>query len=118
MTDHVILPPDQILTGLTVAQLENLITDVVRRVVREEMRLQTNEPASGQLLPESFLATFGVWEDVRPPEVIASEIYESRTLADLELARGLQIQCDLERALKPGHSFIRQMPPQAKQTRF
>lgn len=84
MTDHVILPPDQILTGLTVAQLENLITDVVRRVVREEMRLQTNEPASGQLLPESFLATFGVWEDVRPPEVIASEIYESRTLGEAD----------------------------------
>ncbi len=76
---------NQFVTSLTVADLENIIADVVRRVLRDEMRFVPVSGENGKRLPEAFLATFGAWEDSRPAETIVSEIYESRTVSTLDV---------------------------------
>jgi hypothetical protein len=86
MTHHMLSAPDQPISALTIADLEAIIAEVVRRVLREEMRRAAGLPANGQSLSEAFLATFGAWEDPRPAEAIVSEIYESRTVATSEVS--------------------------------
>ncbi len=86
MTHHLLSTPNQPISTLTIADLEAIIAEVVRRVLREEMRRAADLPANGQSLSEAFLATFGTWEDPRPAEVIVSEIYGSRTAATSEIS--------------------------------
>lgn len=69
--------PDQPISTLTVAELETLITEIVRRVLREEMLQSVRE--NGRTMSEEFLATFGAWEDDRSADEIVAEIYASRT---------------------------------------
>ncbi len=68
---------NQPISTLTVAELETLITEIVRRVLREEFR-QAVASKNGDMLPEEFLATFGAWEDDRSIDDIVAEIYASR----------------------------------------
>ena len=75
--------PDQPISTLTVSELEALITQIVRRVLREEMR-QAAASENGGTLPEEFLATFGAWEDDRSTDEIVAEIYASRTVSTTE----------------------------------
>jgi hypothetical protein len=86
MTHHMMSAPDQPISALTIADLEAMIAEVVRRVLREEMRRAAGLPENGQSLSEAFLATFGAWEDPRPADVIVSEIYESRTATNSEVS--------------------------------
>jgi hypothetical protein len=64
---------------LTIAELELLVTDIVRRVIREEIHAESPK-TNGKSLPPEFLATFGAWEDARSAEEIITDIYTSRTL--------------------------------------
>ena len=74
---------NQPISTLTVAELETLITEIVRRVLREEFR-QAAASKNGDMLPEEFLATFGAWEDDRSIDDIVAEIYASRTVSAVE----------------------------------
>jgi len=69
--------PNQPISTLTVAELEALITEIVRRVLREEMHQPARE--NGRTMSEELLATFGAWEDDRSADEIVAEIYASRT---------------------------------------
>ena len=69
--------PNQPISTLTVAELETLITEIVRRVLREEIRGAI--PNNGETMSEEFLDTFGTWEDDRAADEIVAEIYASRT---------------------------------------
>ncbi len=68
---------------LTVAELEALLTKVVRQVIKEEMmnlptlQLQPQEISKEHSL-EKFMETFGAWEDDRTDEEIIKEIYDVR----------------------------------------
>ncbi len=73
--------PNQPISTLTVAELEALITEIVRRVLREEIRQAA--PDNGRTIPEEFLATFGAWEDDRSSDEIVADIYTSRTTSML-----------------------------------
>ena len=79
MTHHMLTTPNQPISTLTIADLEAIIAEVVRRVLREEMERAAGLSAHGPALSEALLATFGTWEDPKPATVIASEIYTSRT---------------------------------------
>lgn len=76
---------NQPINKLTVAELEMLITDIVRRVVREEI-FRVPPRANGGTLSTAFLATFGAWEDDRAVDDIVNDVYESRTLSTTELS--------------------------------
>ena len=76
--------PDQPISTLTVAELEALITEIVRRVLREEIRQAP--PQNGGTMPEAFLATFGAWEDDRSTDEIVAEIYASRTVSTTDVS--------------------------------
>jgi hypothetical protein len=86
MTTHTLPPPDRPVSQLTIADLEALIAEIVRRVLREEIQRATELPHNGHSLSEALLATFGTWEDSRPVETIISEIYESRTVSTGEVS--------------------------------
>jgi len=86
MMNNPLTTPNQPVSELSIADLEIIIADVVRRVLREEMRPAVAVPANGESLPEAFAATFGAWEDSRPVEAIVTEIYESRTVSTSELS--------------------------------
>lgn len=86
MIDETLFAREQPISALTVADLETIIAEIVRRVLREEMRRAAGPSANGKTLPELFLATFGAWEDARPAEAIAAEIYESRTVSTPEVS--------------------------------
>jgi len=75
---------DTPISTLTVAELKSLVADTVRRVIREEMHLETSK-TNGENLPPDFLATFGVWEDNRSADEIVADIYANRTLAATDL---------------------------------
>jgi hypothetical protein len=66
---------NQSVSSLTVAELDSIISDIVRRVVREELH-QSPAPKS-----DALLETFGSWIDTRTPEEIVTEIYDSRSLS-------------------------------------
>lgn len=72
---------------LTVADLEALLTKVVRQVIKEEMvnfssqQLQS-EKTSKEHPIEKFMETFGAWEDDRTDEEIIKDIYDSRSFSN------------------------------------
>ncbi|NEP45785.1 MAG: hypothetical protein F6K35_43905 [Okeania sp. SIO2H7] len=66
------------INSLTVAELENLIFKIVRRVIKQEM----SNFKSTKTPPQEFLDTFGSWEDSRTAEEIIEDIYASRTFSD------------------------------------
>jgi hypothetical protein len=77
------LDPNQPISILTVANLEELLTKVVHKVIRQEL----NSLKHQQIKPEksvldhpleNFIETFGAWEDDRTTEEIIKDIYESR----------------------------------------
>lgn len=84
-------PPDanQPVSVLTVADLEVLLTKIVRQVIKEEMinlptqQVQPKETAAEHKL-EKFMEKFGAWEDDRTDEEIIKEIYESRSFSNSE----------------------------------
>lgn len=73
---------------LTVGDLEELLTKIVRRVIKEEMmslpikKLQNKETLIEHPL-EKFIETFGAWEDDRTDEEIIKDIYDSRSVSEL-----------------------------------
>ncbi len=77
--------PNKPISALTVTELENLIAEIVRRVLREEFRSKVIQD-NGRAMPKEFLATFGAWEDERSTEQIISEIYDSRNVSTLKAA--------------------------------
>jgi hypothetical protein len=77
----------QLVSDLTVADLEATIVKIVQKIVRQEIigiqreslpseTAQTNHP------PLEFLTTFGSWEDDRTAEKIVEDIYANRTLPE------------------------------------
>jgi hypothetical protein len=77
---------NQPISALTIAELESLITQIVRRVLREEIRRTSAVPGNGDAVPSPLLATFGAWEDERSADEIIAEIYKSRTVSAKEVA--------------------------------
>ncbi|MFB2921798.1 MULTISPECIES: hypothetical protein [Aerosakkonema] len=69
---------------LTIAELEALLTKVVRQVIKEEMmNLSTqqlqSEKTSKEPSLDNFMETFDAWEDDRTDEEIIKDIYDSRS---------------------------------------
>jgi len=81
MTKGTPFTPDQPISALTIGDLETLVAEVVRRILRQEMSRAVGLPSNGEGLPKALLATFGSWEDVRSAESIVTEIYEGRTVS-------------------------------------
>lgn len=75
--------PDRPISSLTVSDLELLISDTVRRVLREEIG-QPSKHDKHVRLPEAFLSTFGAWEDDRTAEDLIAEVYATRTTCNGE----------------------------------
>ncbi len=90
-------PPisEQPVNNLTPADLERLITQIVKKVIKQETHKQqidlTVMPESETLLTQTphvaqatqdLLNTFGSWEDTRNAEEIIDDIYISRTLSE------------------------------------
>ena len=75
--------PNQPIGSLTVSELEALITETVRRVLREE--IHGTIPSNGEAISEEFLATFGTSEDDRPTDEIVAEIYAGRTASTADV---------------------------------
>ena len=71
---------DQPIGTLTVAELDALVTQIVRRVLREEPPTPDRSD-NPEALPDDFLATFGAWEDDHSVDEIVADIYASRTVA-------------------------------------
>ena len=69
------IEPNRRVGELTVADLEVLITQIVRKAIAQE-KGETPAP-----VPEALLATFGAWQDERSAEEIIAEIYASRTVS-------------------------------------
>ena len=69
------IEPDRHVSDLTVADLEILITQIVRKALAQEKAKPPVPP------PEALLATFGSWQDERNAEEIIQDIYASRTIA-------------------------------------
>lgn len=84
-------PPDanQPVSVLTVADLETLLTKIVRQVIKEEMinlptqQVQPQATVTEHKL-EKFMEKFGAWEDDRTDEEIIKEIYDSRSFSNSE----------------------------------
>ena len=74
---------NQPISILTVADLEALLTKVLRKVIKEEMiklpsqQVQPKETAT-EHPPEKFMEDFGAWEDDRTTEEIIKDIYDRR----------------------------------------
>ena len=77
--------PDQPVGALSVAQFDSLVTEIVRRVLREETHATAAPAENGSAIPQELLATFGAWEDERPTDEIVAEIYSSRTRSTSEV---------------------------------
>ncbi|AKG21645.1 hypothetical protein [Calothrix sp. 336/3] len=79
---------EQPLNNLTPADLEILITQIVKKVIKQETQKQqiniTISPDSYTLPTPSqdLLNTFGSWEDNRNAEEIIDDIYASRTVGE------------------------------------
>ena len=78
--------PTQPISSLTVADLEILIAETVRRVLHEEGQLASAGIGHDKPLRDEFLATFGSWEDPRSADDIIAEIYDSRTVSVAEVS--------------------------------
>ncbi|MFB2894240.1 hypothetical protein ACE1CI_15120 [Aerosakkonemataceae cyanobacterium BLCC-F50] len=80
---------NQPVSVLTVADLEALLTKVVRKVIKEEMinlptqQVQPKTTATEHHL-EKFMEKFGAWEDDRTDDEIIQEIYDSRSFSNSE----------------------------------
>jgi hypothetical protein len=77
--------PNQPVSDMTVAELDALITDIVRRVLREE----THAPRAGRrddALPAELLATFGAWDDERSLAAVVADIYANRTITERDVS--------------------------------
>ena len=80
------LSPDQPIQTLTVSELDDLIQRIVRNVIEEEYPTPTkNRAGAVKLLEGKLIKTFGTWADPRSPEIIISEIYNSRTVSSREI---------------------------------
>jgi hypothetical protein len=71
------LNSDESINGISMADLEALIIEMVEKVLKKEdsMIFQSQHP------PKAFLDTFGSWEDTRTVEEIVDDIYSSRTIS-------------------------------------
>ncbi len=73
---------------VTIADLEALLTKIVRQVIKEEMRslpiqqVQLQETTEHPF--EKFMEIFGAWEDDRTDEKIIQDIYENRSISYIE----------------------------------
>jgi hypothetical protein len=80
---------NQPVSVLTVADLEVLLTKIVRQVIKEEMinlptqQIEPQATATEHKL-EKFMEKFGAWEDDRTDEEIIKEIYDSRSFSSSE----------------------------------
>ena len=63
---------EQTIGNLTRTQLEEIIKDITRKTIEQEIINVKNNKS------EALEATFGSWEDERTEEKIIKEIYESR----------------------------------------
>lgn len=77
------LNPNQPINILTVTDLEALITEVVQKVIRQELFNLKHPQVEPEKSPaehplETFIEEFGAWEDERTTEEIIKDIYESR----------------------------------------
>ena len=72
-----------LLSFLSLSDLETIIQAIVRRILRTELQQLQAKP-SQPTQEEALLATFGSWEDERPVETIIDEIYATRTHPPLE----------------------------------
>jgi len=86
MTDSALFSPNQPISALTISDLEKLITEVVRQVLREEMLRAAETAAKREARWEALLSIFGSWEDPRSPQEIAADIYTSRTVSTREIS--------------------------------
>jgi len=74
----------QPLNNLTAADLEALITQIVKKVIKQETQNQEldltvkRESYASLTRSHDFLNTFGSWEDTRNAEEIIDDIYGSR----------------------------------------
>jgi hypothetical protein len=80
---------NQPVSVLTVADLEALLTKIVRQVIQEEMMsLKSQQVQQKEISPqhplEKFMETFGAWEDERTDEEIIKDIYDSRSFSNSE----------------------------------
>jgi hypothetical protein len=82
------LDPSLPISVLTVADLEALLTKVVRQVIRQEItsfKVPTkSEATSAYDSLEAFMETFGAWEDERTTEEIIKDIYDSRSTSNVD----------------------------------
>ncbi|MGK7900781.1 MAG: hypothetical protein AB4352_05090 [Hormoscilla sp.] len=74
---------NQSISNLTVAELEAIIVEIVRKTIREE-RSNRESGSATEDPPSALLSTFGSWEDTRSTEEIIAEIYASRTISSGE----------------------------------
>lgn len=85
MTEEYSTNPNQPIESFTVADLEVLVTSIVKKLLKSD----TSLTVSGECLnvehpPAAFLETFGTWEDTQPAEVLVDDIYASRTSTEYE----------------------------------
>ncbi|AFZ00260.1 hypothetical protein [Calothrix sp. PCC 6303] len=79
---------EQPLSNLTAADLEILITQIVKKVIKQETQQQqadlpvTQESYALLTRTQELLNTFGSWEDTRSTEEIVDDIYASRTVSE------------------------------------
>jgi hypothetical protein len=71
---------EQPLSNLTAADLEILITQIVQKVIKQE--IQKQQPIQTDNPLQNFLETFGSWEDTRTTEQIIDDIYINRTVGE------------------------------------
>lgn len=71
---------EQVLSNLTSVNLETLITQIVKKVIKQEIGEQ--QPIQSTNRSFDFLDTFGSWEDTCTTEEIINDIYASRTLSE------------------------------------
>jgi hypothetical protein len=76
-------PSNNLLSSLSLNDLETLIQTIVQRILRSELQqmpaIPTQPTQTGTLLD-----TFGTWEDDRPAATIVNEMYSSRTMNSRE----------------------------------
>ncbi|AFZ34952.1 hypothetical protein Sta7437_1385 [Stanieria cyanosphaera PCC 7437] len=69
----------QTIANLTRAQLEEIITEIAKDTIKQEMMInQQNQSQSVYKASQSLKETFGIWDDERTDEEIIKEIYDSR----------------------------------------
>jgi hypothetical protein len=80
------LTPDQPVSVLTLAELQEIIVKIVKDVIQEQTHKQNSETVKVETEnnhpPKELLQSFGSWEDTRTAEEIIADIYSSRTPPD------------------------------------